>query len=174
MLRCIVSMKISILVAVAENGVIGSDNKLLWRLPDDLKRFKALTMGHPMIMGRKTFESIGKPLPGRTTIVLTRSADYKPAGILLAISLEEAIEQAETVGTGEAFIVGGGEIYRQALTQRLVDTIRLTRVHAHMEGDTFFEIPDPEHWEEKARTFHPKDEKHEFDFEFVDLTANYT
>jgi dihydrofolate reductase len=172
--RSIVSMKIAILVAVAENGVIGRDNQLIWRLPDDLKRFKTLTMGHPMIMGRKTFESIGKPLPGRTTIVLTRSDDYNPAGILLATSLEEVIWLADAVGTGKAFIVGGGEIYRQALAQRLVGTIYLTRVHAQVEGDTFFEIPEPENWEEKARTFHPKDEKHKFDFEFVDLTANYT
>ena len=167
-------MKVSILVAVSQNGVIGRDNKLIWRLPDDLKQFKSLTMGHPMIMGRKTFESIGRPLPGRTTIVMTRSTDKKTAGILLAATLEEAIELARNENTGQVFIVGGGEIYRQALSQRIVDTMYLTRVHTEVNGDTFFEIKDPEMWEERASAFHPKDEKHDFAFEFIELIAKYT
>ncbi|TDB61758.1 dihydrofolate reductase [Arundinibacter roseus] len=162
-------MQISILVAVSENGVIGHNNQLLWRLPDDLKRFKQLTLGYPMIMGRKTFESIGKPLPGRTSIVLTRSGTWTYEGVLTATSLTEALEMAQAEGKDQCFIIGGGDIYRQALEQGIVDTLNLTYVHAYFEGDTSFEIPDSTRWEMTKQEFHPADERHPYAFEFRDL-----
>ncbi len=106
-------MLLSIIVAVSENGVIGLNNQLIWRLPDDLKRFKQLTLGHPIIMGRKTFESIGKPLPGRQSIIITRDKNFSFEGTIVVHSLEEAIEEAKKIGTEEAFVIGGGDIYRQ-------------------------------------------------------------
>ncbi|GGM78945.1 dihydrofolate reductase [Dyadobacter beijingensis] len=158
-------MKISIIVAAAGNGAIGKDNQLLWRLPDDLKRFKQLTLGHPMIMGRKTFESIGKPLPGRTSIVITRNADFAFEGVVVVHSLEEALEKAEAIDPEEVCIVGGGEIYRQA--QAIATDIYLTKVHTDIEGDTFFEIDQPGAWEETERVTHEADERHIFRFEFI-------
>lgn len=159
-------MTISILVAASENGVIGRDNQLLWRLPDDLKRFKQLTLGHPMIMGRKTFESIGKPLPGRTSIIVTRSPAYRAEGTLVVHSLEEALAVAGKLDSEEAFIIGGGEIYRLALENNRVDQIYLTLVHADYEGDTFFEFPDEAKWQQIASEFHPADERHPIAFSF--------
>ena len=158
-------MLISIIVAVSENGIIGNDNQLLWRLPDDLKRFKQLTLGHPMIMGRKTFESIGKPLPGRTSIVITRQKNYQPDGVVIADSLENALELAKTLETSEAFIIGGGEIYRQA--QEIADKLYVTEVHTTIDGDTSFEILDPVAWKESERIVHEADERHKFKYEFV-------
>ncbi|MDR6803794.1 dihydrofolate reductase [Dyadobacter sp. BE34] len=158
-------MHISIIVAAAENGAIGKDNQLLWRLPDDLKRFKQLTLGHPMIMGRKTFESIGKPLPGRTSIVITRSADFAFEGVIVVHSLEEALKKAKEIDEKEACIVGGGEIYRQS--QDIATHIYLTRVHTEIEGDTFFEIENPDAWTETERVLHEPDERHFFPFEFI-------
>ena len=159
-------MTISIIVAASENGVIGRDNQLLWRLPDDLKRFKQLTLGHPMIMGRKTFESIGRPLPGRTSIIVTRSPEYRVEGTLVAHSLEEALAVAGELDTEEVFIIGGGEIYRQALGNNSVDQIYLTLVHADSEGDAFFEFPDEAEWQQTASEFHPADERHSVAFSF--------
>ena len=127
---------ISIIAAASENNVIGNENKLLWHLPADLKFFKSTTSGHPMIMGRKTFESIGKPLPGRATIIITRQDDYKPDGVIVVHSLKEALKEAEKIDE-EVFIVGGGEIYKQAMF--LVDRIYLTRVFATYNGDTHFQ-----------------------------------
>ncbi len=167
-------MKISIIVAAAENGVIGKDNQLLWRLPDDLKRFKQLTLGHPIIMGRKTYESIGKPLPGRTSIVITRSTDYEAAGVLVANSLENALAIARQQDAEQAFIIGGGEIYREALAKNMVEKIYLTRVHAIIEGDTYFENPDENSWVTISENFHPADERHAYAFQFVDLTHKVT
>ncbi|WP_031526026.1 dihydrofolate reductase [Dyadobacter crusticola] len=161
-------MKIAIIVAVSGNGVIGKDNQLLWRLPDDLKRFKQLTLGHPMIMGRKTFESIGKPLPGRTSIVVTRNADFRPEGVMVVHSLEEAIEAARQIEEEEAFIIGGGELYRQA--QSIADRLYVTEVHTDIEGDTFFHISDPSAWAETERIVHEHDERHAFKFEFVNYS----
>ena len=161
----ITCMKISIIVAAAENGAIGKDNQLLWRLPDDLKRFKQLTLGHPMIMGRKTFESIGKPLPGRTSIVITRSPDFAFEGVVVVHSLDEALKKAQEIDGEEACIVGGGEIYK--LSQAIATHIYLTRVHTEIEGDTFFEILEPEAWSETERILHEADERHVFRFEFI-------
>ena len=158
-------MLISIIVAVSKNGVIGKDNQLLWRLPDDLKRFKQLTLGHPMIMGRKTFESIGKPLPGRTSIVITSQEDFKVEGALVAHSLSEALETARGIEDSEAFIIGGGEIYKLALP--LADKLYVTEVKTILDGDTFFEITDPGAWVETERIVHEPDERHNFKFEFV-------
>ncbi len=159
-------MLISIIVAVAENGVIGRDNQLLWRLPDDLKRFKQLTLGHPIIMGRKTFESIGKPLPGRTSIVITRSPGYTIEGAIVVHSLDEAIAVAQACDSGEAFIIGGGEIYRQAQEKGIVSRLYLTRVCIDIEGDTFFEIPDLTKWQLTSEEFHPPDDRHPITFSF--------
>jgi len=124
----------SVLVAVSENGVIGRDGQLPWHLGDDLRRFKRLTMGHSLIMGRRTFDSIGRALPGRKTIVVTRQVDWQHAGVLVAHSLPEAY--ATAAGDAEVFIVGGAEIYSQALAD--CDRLYITLVHAHVEGDVFF------------------------------------
>jgi dihydrofolate reductase len=160
-------MLLSIIVAVSENGAIGLNNQLIWRLPDDLKRFKLLTIGHPMIMGRKTFESIGKPLPGRQSIVITRDKNFSFEGVLVVHSLEEAIEKAQQTGTDEAFVIGGGDIYNQI--QNRAGKLYITQVHTRIKGDTFFKIENPDQWEEKEREHHPVDEKHNFSFDFLDL-----
>jgi len=131
-------MELSIIVAIAENGVIGGGNKLLWHIPEDLKRFKRITSGRSLIMGRKTFESIGKPLPNRRNIVISRNPDFRVEGIEVANSLNAALELTKT--EDEVFIIGGGEIYRQALP--LATKLYITRVHAYFDGDTYFpEIP---------------------------------
>lgn len=135
-------MRISLVVAVSENGVIGIDNKLPWRIPEDLARFKSLTMGHTLLMGRKTFESIGRVLPGRTSIVLTRDRSYEPPpGVMVAHEVDEALSLAPGP---EVFVVGGAEVYR--LLMPFADRIHLTRVHGHYEGDTYFRGFDPEEW----------------------------
>ena len=161
-------MLLSIIVAVSENGIIGLDNQLIWRLPDDLKRFKKLTLGHPMIMGRKTFESIGKPLPGRQSIIITRDKDFSFEGTIVVHSLQEAIEVAKKIETEEAFIIGGGDIYRQV--QGNCDRLYITEVHTQTQGDTFFQIEKPELWQETERTHHDTDENHAFSFDFVNLS----
>lgn len=158
-------MLLSIIVAVAKNGVIGKDNQLLWRLPDDLKRFKQLTLNHPMIMGRKTFDSIGKPLPGRTSIVITRDANFAVEGVVVVHSLEEALAAARDLHVAEAFVIGGGEIYRQ--TQPLADKLYITEVETEIDGDTLFEIENPSAWTETERIVHEADERHKLKFEFV-------
>lgn len=160
-------MQISIIVAAAENGAIGKDNQLLWRLPDDLKRFKQLTLGHPMIMGRKTFESIGKPLPGRTSIVVTRNADFAFEGVIVAHSLEDALQKAREIDQEEICIVGGGDIYEQS--QAIATRIYLTLVHTRTDGDTFFKINAPDSWQEAERIVHESDERHSLKFEFINF-----
>ncbi|HXG59413.1 MAG TPA: dihydrofolate reductase [Thermoanaerobaculia bacterium] len=153
-------MKVSILAAVASNGVIGRGNQLPWRLSSDLKRLKSLTMGHYVIMGRKTFESVGKPLPGRTNIVVTHRPETLPEGVVPASSLEEALRIAEE--DDETFILGGAEIYRQALQRAGV--LYITQVHADVEGDTFFpdyddvnewQLVDAEHFEAGEKDDYP-------------------
>jgi dihydrofolate reductase len=160
---------ISIIVATAENGVIGKDNQLLWKLSADLKQFRILTTGHSVIMGRKTFESIGRPLPNRTNIVISRQKDLTlPEGVFKMNSLEKAIEFAQNqVGNEEIFIIGGGNIYEQALD--LTDKIYLTEVKASIEGDAFFPKIDMNDWKEISRISHSKDNKNEYDFDFVEL-----
>ena len=155
---------LTLIVAVSENDVIGKDNDLIWDLKNDLKRFKALTSGHCIVMGRKTFESFPKPLPNRTHIVITRQQDYKaPDGVIVVNSLEAAIEKAKQ--DANPFIIGGGEIYKQGLN--LVDTIEFTRVHHSFEGDTFFPVISETIWKEIDRIFHKKDDLHKFDFSYI-------
>ncbi len=137
---------INIIVAVAENNVIGCHNKLIWHISEDLKRFKSLTIGHPIIMGRKTYESIGRPLPGRLNVVITRSSDLVIEGVSVVGSLAEAIELTKD---SEPFIIGGGEIYAQSLP--LADRLYITRVHQSPEGDTYFPELDPSEWRETLR-----------------------
>ena len=142
-------MKISIVVAVAEKNVIGAKNKLPWYLSADLRRFKELTSGHHIIMGRKTYESIGKPLPNRTNIVITRNKNYKAEGCIVAHSLEEALKAAKENKETEAFIIGGAEIFKEALP--IADKIYLTKIHKNFEGDTFFPTIDNNHWIEISK-----------------------
>lgn len=156
--------ELTIIVASAENDAIGKGNKLIWHLSDDLKRFKSLTNGHHIIMGRKTFESFPKPLPNRTHVVITRQTNYKaPDGVILVNSLEDAIDAAKN--DIQPFIIGGGEIYKQAMN--LADKIELTRVHHDFEADTFFPKIDISVWKETANTFHQKDENHKYEFSFM-------
>jgi dihydrofolate reductase len=154
--------KFSIIVAVAENGVIGSGNQLPWRLPDDLKRFKALSLGKPVVMGRKTYDSIGRPLPGRLNIVVSRRGDLEIPGCTVVTSLTDAIAAAGAVA--EIVIVGGADIYRQVLPQ--VQTIHLTRVHATVPGDVHFPELAANEWRELATEYHPADERHAHAFTF--------
>ncbi|MCB1455229.1 MAG: dihydrofolate reductase [Nitratireductor sp.] len=142
-------MEIALVVAVAENGVIGADGGLPWRLPSDLKRFKAVTMGKPVIMGRKTWQSIGKPLPGRANIVVTRDGGFQADGADVTTSLDDAITLATvrarcSAGLGEICIIGGGRIYAEAM--ELADRLHVTHVKAAPEGDTFFPEIDPAEW----------------------------
>ena len=157
---------IAIIVAAAENNVIGKDNGLIWHLPADLRHFKQITMGHPMLMGRKTYESIGKPLPGRTSIIITTQEDYTAEGCLVTHTLEEAIEQAQQLDE-EICIVGGAEIYKQALP--LVDTIYLTRVHHTFEGEVYFPELNEAEWETLEQEHHEPDEKNKYNYSFVTL-----
>jgi dihydrofolate reductase len=155
-------MRVSLIVAMSSNHVIGRDGDLPWRLSADLKRFKALTSGHHIIMGRKTFESIGRLLPGRTSIVLTRQAGFEAAGALVAYGLEAALELA--AADDEVFIIGGAEIYRQALP--IVDRIYLTEVCTDVDGDTRFPDFNEREWSTVKESQHPADERNEFDHKF--------
>jgi dihydrofolate reductase len=155
---------VSILVAVAENGVIGVQGRLPWHLPLDLKRFKHLTVGHPMIMGRKTWESIGKPLPGRTSIVVTRNPGYVAAGAFVATSLEAAL--AACARDSEAFVIGGEAVYADALPR--AHRLYLTRVHAEVEGDAYFPNVDWEEWMLVGEERYEADPRHAFAFTFLD------
>ena len=159
---------IALVVAMAENRVIGKENKLIWHLPADLKFFKNITTGHPIIMGRKTFESIGKPLPNRTNIIITRQPDFTAEGCLVAHSLTEALMLAQQLDS-DIFVIGGAEIYKQAMF--LADTIYLTEVHHTFEGDTFFPEIDSILWQETSREEHKADEKNPYDYAFVTLKA---
>lgn len=158
------NFKLIIIVAKAENNVIGNENQLIWHLPNDLKHFKQLTSGHPIIMGRKTFESIGKPLPNRTNIVITRNKDWNPEGVLVANSLHEAIEKGREIDE-EVYIIGGGNIYEQSMDW--ADALEVTEVHHLFEGDAKFPEIDLTIWKETSREDFEKDEKHLFDFSFV-------
>jgi len=154
---------ITLIAAVAENNALGKDNQLLWHLPDDFKRFKNLTSGHYIIMGRKTFESFPKPLPNRTHVIITRQKDYAPEGCIIVHSLQEAI--AICPKEQEVFVIGGGEIYTQSIT--VADKIDITKVHHQFEADTFFPEIDLKQWKLAFEEFHAKDEKHDFDFTFL-------
>jgi dihydrofolate reductase len=163
---------VSIIVAMDRQGGIGKENRLPWRLSADLKRFKELTMGHYLILGRKTFESIGKPLPGRTMIVVSRDRQYRAAACLTAHSVEDALDLAASAGESEAFIGGGAEIYRAALP--MVDRIYLTEVEAEVGADTFFPEFDRSSWRETRTETQPADEKNQFAtvFRLLELERN--
>ena len=151
-------MTLTLVVAMGANGVIGVDGGLPWRLPEDLAHFKQLTMGHPMIMGRTTYESIGRPLPGRTTIVLTRDPQWTAEGVEVASSLESALERARQLDD-EVFVVGGAQVYAQALESGLVDLLCVTRVAASPEGDTLFPMIDWMPWREVGHVSHGADQE---------------
>jgi dihydrofolate reductase len=159
-------MTISIIAAVGANNVIGRRNQLPWHMPADLKWFKNKTMGHHLLMGRKTFESTGKPLPGRITVVITRNPNYAPEGVAIARSLDEAIGKAQGAGDGEIFIAGGAEIFAQGLHR--ADRMYITRIHAEPEGDTFFpEFDDVNEWKLIDAEHCDADEKNPYPYSFL-------
>ena len=160
-------MIVSQLVAMDERRGIGKQGRLPWRLSTDLKRFRQLTMGHHIVVGRKTFESIGKPLAGRQMIILTRDASYKAAGCFTVQSITAALELARTQGETELFICGGAEVYAQTLD--LAERLYLTEVHADCDADTFFPEFNRDAWLETASERHAADEKNEYPFTFVVL-----
>ena len=159
------TQQITLIVAAGENNAIGKDNDLIWHLSEDLKRFKRLTSGHHIIMGRKTFESFPKPLPNRTHIVITRQTNYKvPEGVIVVNSLEDAIDAARK--DPKPFIIGGGEIYKQSI--QIANIIELTRVHANFDdADTFFPVIDLDIWQETHVEKYEADDKHKHSFSFV-------
>jgi dihydrofolate reductase len=158
-------MKISIVVAMDANGVIGRNNELPWYLPADLQHFKKTTMGKPILMGRKTWESIGRPLPGRTNIVITRDSDYQADGCVVVNSIDAAMAAAGE--QDEVMVIGGAEFYRQVLPR--ADTLYLTRIHASFDGDTVFpELHAPD-WREVERSDQSADEKNPHDYSFIRL-----
>lgn len=162
-------MLISLIAAVARNGVIGKDNTLPWHLPSDLAYFRRTTIGHHVIMGRKTFEEfgIGKPLPKRTNVVITRHLNRPISGCYLVGSLNDAFDFARNNGETEAFVIGGGQIYQLALP--LAQRIYLTYIEAEPDGDTFFPIIDPKEWREIKREEHPADERNPYEYAFAVL-----
>jgi len=167
-------MKCALIVAMAKNQTIGIDNTLPWHLPNDLKYFKKVTMAKPIIMGRKTYESIGRPLPGRTNIVITRQSDYQADGIVVVNSLQQALDKAEDIsfvaGHDEVMVIGGAEIYQQALLK--ADRLYITHVHGDVEGDAFFPQVSWSDWQEVQREDHAADaegteKRNPFDYSFV-------
>ena len=161
-------MVISIIAAVAKNGIIGKANDLPWRLPDDMKFFMQTTNGHHVIMGRKNYESLPekfKPLPNRTNIVITRQKDFVANGCTIVNELSQGIQMAKSNGEKELFIIGGAEIYKLALP--MTDTLYLTEIEAEIDGDTFFPAWNKREWREISRQHHPVDAKHKYAFDFV-------
>jgi dihydrofolate reductase len=158
-------MRVSLIVAVSENGVIGRDGGLPWRLSKDLRRFKQLTMGHHLVIGRRTWEEVGTPLPGRIMVVVTRDRTFAADGVLVAHSLDEALDLVRD--DDEPFIGGGAEIYRMALERSVVDCLYITRVHAEVEGDTFFPEIDLEAWRLISREDHEADDRNQYPFSFL-------
>lgn len=154
---------ITMIAAAAENNALGKDNDLVWHLPDDFKRFKDLTSGHHIIMGRKTYETFPKLLPNRIHIVITREKNYKAPGCIVVHSLEDALSQVKN--DDHPYIIGGGEIYKLGLEYS--QKIELTRVHCDYEADTFFPEFDEKKWDLVHEEFHPKDERHECSFTYL-------
>ena len=156
--------RLTLIVARARNGVIGASGGLPWRLPEDLAFFKRTTMGHPIVMGRKTWESIGRPLPGRRSIVVTRDRGFAAAGAEVVHSLDEAIALCR--GSVEVFVIGGAQLYAEALPR--ADRLLVTEIHADFEGDTHLPAPSPALWSETSREPHPPTGSREFGFDYVD------
>ena len=157
------SPRLTLIVARARNGVIGRDGTLPWRLPEDLAFFKRTTMGHPIVMGRRTWESIGRPLPGRRSIVVSRQAGFAAAGAEVAASLDEALRLC--AGSAEVFVIGGAQFYAEALP--LADRLIVTEIDADFEGDTYWPAPDPAQWREAAREHLPPAGERSFALDFV-------
>lgn len=164
-------MRVALIVAAASNGVIGCNNQLPWYLPNDLKYFKQATMGKPIVMGRKTYESIGKPLPGRTNIVVTRQSDWQAEGVRVVNSLDEALALAESIaevdGTEELMVIGGAQIYNEAFGR--ATRLYLTQVHAEVEGDAYFPTVKTDEWREVAREDFAAEGPNPYDYSFVVL-----
>jgi dihydrofolate reductase len=159
---------VALVVAVAENGIIGQNGELPWgRMPADLRHFKQLTLGHPVVMGRKTFDSIGKALPGRPNVVVTRQADWASPGCEAAASLLGALERAHQLDSQTVCVIGGGEIYREALPA--ADVVYLTEIHHSFEGDASFPPLSPTDWREETRERHEADEQHAYAYSYVTL-----
>jgi len=162
-------MRLSVIVAVAENGVVGVNNALPWYLPDDLKYFKQTTMGKPVVMGRKTYESIGKPLPGRTNIVVTHNQDYQAEGVKVVGSLSEALELAADIavidGKDELMVIGGAAVYAAAIP--MADRLYVTEVHAEVDGDAYLPAVEWSEWRELTREKHVAVAPNSYDFSFV-------
>lgn len=159
-----VQFKISIVAAIGNNRELGKDNKLLWHIPEDMQHFKTITWGHPVIMGRKTYESIGKPLEGRINIVITKDKNFKPEGVLVAHTIEEAISIGESRDSTEIFIIGGGSVYHQTL--KFADKLYLTVVEGIFEADTFF----PEYSEFKKVIFKKVGNYKDYNYTFLELS----
>ncbi|HAQ06424.1 MAG TPA: dihydrofolate reductase [Bacillus bacterium] len=155
---------ISLIWAMDENRVIGLHNQLPWRLPEDLKFFKRMTMGHPIAMGRKTYESIGRPLPGRENIVITRDQRFSPEGCTILNSIQGFIDYADQCN-GEVFVIGGAEIFKEILPE--ADKLYITMIHDQFEGDTFFPVFDIDNWQLETREQGKKDEKNPYEYEFL-------
>lgn len=160
---------ITIIAAIGKNNELGKDNDLIWHLPADLKRFKKVTTGHTIIMGRNTFESIGKPLPNRRSVIITRNKDYKQEGCEVVHSLEAAID---LVQDEKAFIIGGAQIYKESLEKGLADQLDITKVHKDFEADVFFPEIDQSIWQEISKEDFEADEKNKFDFSFLQYRKN--
>jgi dihydrofolate reductase len=159
-------MRLSIIAALSSNNVIGRNNELPWHLSTDLKRFKALTMGHHLLMGRRTFDTVGRPLPGRTTVVITHRGDFAAEGVTVVHSVEDAIRVAEQTGDAEPFLAGGAQIYEQSIHR--ADRMYLTRVHADLEGDAFFpDFDDVAEWRLVDAEHFDADEKNNYPFSFL-------
>jgi dihydrofolate reductase len=164
-------MRISLIAALSDNRIIGRDNKMPWHLPRDLKYFKHVTMGKPIVMGRKTFDSVGKPLPGRTNIVVTRQSAWQMHGVHVVHSLGEAMAFAQRLplidGNEEVMVIGGAQIYREVLPQ--AHRLYLTQIHAHFEGDAFFPEIREDEWKEVGREDHQADPTNPYDHSFIVL-----
>jgi dihydrofolate reductase len=156
---------ITVIAAIAKNNALGKDNDLIWYLPADLKRFKKVTTGHYILMGRNTFESIGKPLPNRTTIIITRNKNYSKEGCLIAGSIEEAIELAKE--EAQLFIIGGAQIYKEIMAKDLADQLDITLVHSEFDADVYFPEIDAKVWKEAVREDFKADEKNDYDYSFI-------
>jgi len=161
---------ITIIAAIGSNNELGKDNDLIWHLPADLKRFKKVTTGHAIIMGRNTFESIGKPLPNRRSIIITRNTSYQKEGCEIVHSLEAAIELIES--QDDAFIIGGAQIYKEAMKKNLVDQLDITHVHHDFDADVFFPSIDLAIWEEVSREHFSKNENNLYNYSFISFKRN--
>ena len=156
---------VTIIAAIGEDNALGKDNDLIWHLPADLQRFKKVTSGHYILMGRNTFESIGKPLPNRTTVIITRNKAYEQAGCIVVNALEEAIKVAQN--EDEVFVIGGAQIYKYAIENNLVDKLDITQVHQKFEADVYFPKIDLTVWKEVSRASFEADEKNNYPYSFV-------